>query len=259
MTDLVKSSDDLYRRYEKLLLERDRYRRLAEEYYREYIREFGSLMIEAFQKKISCIEKKKSLAYCQVRANVGESVDRNALRDYIAAEMSEYNKRLQKMINDVEASKSLGEVCESDLMKIKHIYRKLVKKFHPDMFPATAENEKLFELWNRVVDAYRRNDLKEISELEVVVSKVLESEGANYDKIEISNVERRIGALEKEIDAIISTDPYRYKELLEDEALIAEKKDELQREIEEYAAYEEELQSLLETFLMNGAIIRWEN
>ncbi|MBP5622343.1 MAG: hypothetical protein J6X44_10040, partial [Thermoguttaceae bacterium] len=65
--------------------------------------------------------------------------------------------------------------------------------------------------------------------------------------------------LEREINTIISTDPYRYKDLLEDDALIAEKKDELQKEIEESAAYEEELQSILETFLMIGAIIQWEN
>ena len=63
----------------------------------------------------------------------------------------------------------------------------------------------------------------------------------------------RIAEIEKEINDIISTEPYRYKHLLEDDALVAEKKAELQREIDEYTKYEKELQDILKTFLKNGA------
>ena len=257
--DIVKSKDDRYGQYEKLLLERDSCRRRAKLYLQAYLREFGKLMTDSFQKKISCIEKKKAIAFCQACVNRGESVDRNALRRYLTVEMAEYNKRLQEMIRDNEACKSLGRVCESDLMKIRRVYRKLAKKIHPDIFPAAAENDNLRELWNRVVDAYNRNDLKEITELEIIILKALEDEGWNYDFINVPDLEYKIAELEREINTIISTDPYRYKDLLEDDALIAEKKDELQKEIEESAAYEEELQSILETFLMIGAIIQWEN
>ena len=57
--DIIKSDDTRYRQYEKLLLERDNYRCLTEQYLRAYIREFGQLMTDVFEKKISCIEKKK--------------------------------------------------------------------------------------------------------------------------------------------------------------------------------------------------------
>ena len=62
--DIIKVSDERYQRYEKLLLERDNYRRLAKLHLAAYIREFGSLMTAAFEKKISCIEKKKMISFC---------------------------------------------------------------------------------------------------------------------------------------------------------------------------------------------------
>ena len=257
--DIVKATDERYQEYEKLLLERDNYRCLAEQYLRAYIREFGQLMTDVFEKKISCIEKKKTIAFCQMYANRGEPVDLNALNGYITAEMAEYRKQLEDMIAHNNACKGIGTVSESDLLKIKHIYRNIAKKFHPDIFPATAENEKLRELWNRVVSAYNRNDLKEISELEILVSKALAAEGRNYDDIDIPDIDDKITSLEKEIHGIISTDPYRYKFLLEDDALVAEKKTALQKEFDEYIAYEKELQDILKTYLKNGATFQWEN
>ncbi len=257
--DIIKATDEHYEQYEKLLLERDNYRWQAEQYLRAYIREFGQLITDSFEKKISCIEKKKTISFCQMYANRGEPVDLNALNGYITAEMAEYRKQLQNMIHDNEASKSLGKISESDRLKIKQIYRKIAKQFHPDIFPATAENDKLRELWDRVVGAYNCNDLKEISELEILVSKAVASEGGNYDNIDIPNIEDKITELEKEIDAIISTDPYRYKFLLEDRELVNAKKAELQKEIEEYTAYEKELQDILKKFLKNGATFQWEN
>ena len=257
--DIIKSDDTRYRQYEKLLLERDNYRCLTEQYLRAYIREFGQLMTDVFEKKISCIEKKKTITFCQMYANRGEPVDLNALNGYITAEMADYRKQLEDMIANNDACKSLGKVSERDLLKIKHIYRNIAKKFHPDIFPATAENEKLRELWNRVVSAYNRNNLKEISELEILVSQAIEAEGGSYDNIDIPDIEDKITELEKEIDGIISTDPYRYKYLLEDDALVAEKKAELQKELDEYNVYEKELQDILKTFLKNGATFQWES
>ncbi len=257
--DIIKATDERYREYEKVLLERDSYRCLAEQYLRAYIREFGQLMTDSFEKKISCIEKKKTIAFCQMYANRGEPVDLNALNDYISKEMAEYRKQFQDMINNNAACKGKGTISESERMQIKQIYRNIAKSFHPDIFPETAKNDKLRELWDRVVSAYNRNDLKEISELEILVSKAIESEGGNYDNIDIPNIDDKIADVENEINTIISTDPYRYKYLLEDDALVADKKAELQGEIDEYTKYEKELQDILKTFLKNGATFQWEN
>ena len=42
------------------------------------------------------------------------------------------------------------------------------------------------------------------------------------------------GRLEEEIDAVISTDPYRYRDILANPALVREKRETLEREIRDY-------------------------
>ena len=91
------------------------------------------------------------------------------------------------------------------------------------------------------------------------MNSVMNELGDGSLEIEIPDIEEKIRKLEDEIHQIISTDPYRFKELLDDKELVAAKKEDLQREIDEYTAYEKELQEILKTFLKNGAIFQWEN
>ena len=193
MMDIIKITDERYQRYEKLLLERDNYRRLAELHLAAYIREFGRLITAAFEKKISCIEKKKTIAFCQMYANRGEPVDLNALQSYIATEMAEYNKQLQQMIEDNNAAQSAGTLTDGEVQKVKQIYRKIAKKIHPDIFPETSENEKLKEIWQRVSSAYNCNNLQELEELEVLLNSVMNELGDGFSEIEIPDSVVSIG------------------------------------------------------------------
>lgn len=54
------------------------------------MREFGDLILKVFQMKIEAIRKKKTIEYCQIFANRGESVDQDALQDYLAKELASY-------------------------------------------------------------------------------------------------------------------------------------------------------------------------
>ena len=96
----MKEYQENYEKYEKLLFERDKYKKQAGEYLRDYIREFGELLTEVFRKKISCIEKKKMINYCQQRLNRNEMIDAQAMNEYIRREMEEYNEQLANMMHN---------------------------------------------------------------------------------------------------------------------------------------------------------------
>jgi hypothetical protein len=66
------------------------------------------------------------------------------------------------MIEENQAAKNTGKVTEAELLQIKRIYRRMVKKIHPDINPLTNTNEDLKGLWQRLVIAYDCNDLKEM-------------------------------------------------------------------------------------------------
>ena len=58
-------------------------------------------------------------------------------------------------------------------------------------------------------------------------------------------------------EAVIPYLPYQYRFLLQDQEAVQNKKRELQKELEEYRVYEQELDQLLEQMMKNGVSFLW--
>jgi len=246
--EIVKVKNTSYSRYEEALLRRDNLRKEAEHYHMEYIRVFGDLITQAFEKKIECIRKKKMIAYCQRQVNAGKKISSASLDSFIAREMAQYQEELLSMINDVKAVKDSKRVSASDFEKIKKIYYKLVRMIHPDIHPELADDEQIKDYWQRIVIAYTYNQLKDLEELELLVTSYLEENGQKVTDIEIDDLDDKINAVEEEISNIISTNPYLYKMLLENEEEKLRRKQEYLDEIASYDIYSAQLDEVLATF-----------
>ncbi|MCF0137330.1 MAG: hypothetical protein HUJ66_03085 [Oscillospiraceae bacterium] len=256
MNELQKSDRASSReKYEKLLLERDALRKEAAGCLTLYIREFGELINRVFEKKIDCISKKKSIAFCQAAVNRGKPVNVSELQEYIDVTMSEYNARLARMIEDCKSAKKAGVSSEYDCVRSKTLYRRIAKLIHPDICPEAWAFPEIAELWDRTLTAYGMNGTEELSEIEILVHRVLDDNGFEPGALEIDSIDERIGQVEAEIMKIISTDPYLYKELLEDPSAVEVRKKELEEEYEAYARYAEELEKTLKQLLMRGVVI----
>ena len=171
--------------------------------------------------------------------------------------MAEYNKQLKAMIDDNEACKNAKRIPQHDLMKIKQIYRRIARKLHPDLNPLTEQHEKLMELWQRNLTAYNCNDLKEIEEVEILVDKALAELGQGSTEITIPDIDVKIKKLYEEIEKIRTTDPYLYRKLLDDPALVKEKNRELDEELKEYKEYAHQLDQQLKQFIVEGGTFTW--
>ena len=255
--EIIRVSNSSYAKYEELLTRRDEVRKQAFQYERAYVREFGDLILQVFQMKLECIRKKKTIEYCQVFINRGQSVDQNALQEYLQKELEEYQAQLDNMIRDNEAAKKSEKVTEADMLKIKRIYHHLVKKIHPDINPITEENEELRGLWQRLIVAYNCNDLKEMEEAEVLVNSLLEKLNLGTLDITIPDIDEKIIEIEAEIEKITSTDPYQYKYLLEDPEAVEQKKQDLRKELKEYEDYGKQLDEILNGLLQKGVTLTW--
>lgn len=255
--EIVYVKDGRYDEYENLLMERDRYRKDAQAIFRQYIHEFGEQITAVFKQKISCIEKKKMLSYCMMYFNRGESVDMTKVQELIKNDMAEYQEQLKDMIANNEACKDMKRIPESEVLKIRQIYRRIAKKLHPDLNPLTEQHKELMELWLRNLTAYQCNDLKEIEEIEFLVDQALAALGEGKTTVTIPDIDEKIENLYKEIEKIKSTDPYLYKEILSDASLIEEKKHELENELNEYITYAEQLDQQLKQFIVEGGTFTW--
>ncbi len=257
MMDIIKIENAGYPHYEELLLRRDRLRKEAHFLQMEYMREFGEAITSLFEKKIRCIQKKKTIRFCQAARNQGRDIDQNALQEYIKNEMAEYEKQLSRMIQENDAAHAMIEIPDGEVMRIKRIYRRLAKILHPDINPKIEEIPELKQLWNMVVVSYNSNSLKDLQEAEVLVNRALKENHLEGMILEIPDLEEKIARIEDEIDKIKGTDPYQYKYLLSDQNLVKEKKESLQAEWKEYDEYEKDLDHILDQIIGSGVNITW--
>ena len=237
-----------YEEYELLLLRRDNLRKEAEQFHLNYLRVFGDLMTEVFQQKVECIRRKKIIAYCQKLANRGADINRADLDAYIEQVMAEYRTELEQMIRTVSAIKNSGKISSYDKKKVKEIYYRLVRLIHPDIRPELAQDEVIHDYWQRIVVAYRHNDIEELEELDVLVRTYLKQHNIEAGEISLSNIKERITVIEKEIQTIISTDPYQYRFILEDKNAVNDRKQELKDELKSFREYGEQLDEVISSF-----------
>lgn len=256
--ELIKAKNDRYEEYEQLLLKRDAYKKEAGACLTIYIAKFGELINKVFMKKIDCISKKKSIAFCQMAKNRGEMVNLDNLQTFLNETMREYNEQLKAMQEDYENCKNSKVSTEYVVIQVKNIYHKVAKMIHPDIVPELHDNEKIKDLWQKLVDAYAHNDLTEIQSVEVMVHKVFKDENIDIEDLKIPNIDERIEQVKEEIETITHTDPYLYKFLIEDEKAIETKIAELNEEYETYVKYEEELTEILKQYLQGGVTLTWQ-
>lgn len=240
----------LLEEYKALVLKREKLRKDAWQIWTKYIKEFGDLLEKECALKIECIRYKKIIAFCQAKINRGETICQSDLNTYIETVMEDYAQELE-MIVAIKNVKSTP-VSDIDYYRLKKLYRKLATMLHPDLHPTLFEHEDIVELWNRVSFAYENNDYEELQTLEVVVVETLKKYGESAQEINIENIEAKIALIKTEIYNITHNDPYRYKELLDDDDAIAEKRAELQVSIDEYEEYLKELTIEVKKFTVEG-------
>ncbi|MBR5349168.1 MAG: hypothetical protein IK125_08035 [Lachnospiraceae bacterium] len=233
---------DLYDDYTELLVQKDQLEKEAVSYQIAYTQEFGELICANFELKIQCIKVKKSISYCRRRLNRGLAVDPAKMDEEIEREMKAYYLQRDELQKDYAEAKKAGMTDGITYMRAKKIYRRLAKLLHPDINEKTQQNAELSDLWLRIVKAYHMNDAQKLEEL-----------GADSFERDYSDLEERIEKVEREIDAIISTEPYTYKEILEDEEKIKELRNTLQAEHDDFEQYLATLKHALEEMMKEEA------
>lgn len=234
-----------YTRYEELTLQKEELEKEAEQYQIAYIKEFGELITKAFESKVDCIALKKEIAFYIAAKNSGKTVTAEQVSEYLKKHMTAYKQELARILEAKEQAKKATPISSFAEAQIKTIYRRLAKMLHPDISPLTGNDPLLGELFQRVIIAYKCNDLKELQKLEVLIKKQLDDNGIGNFNVVIPDIAERIDELEKEIDAIVNSEPYTYKKLLRDADAVEKKKHELTAEIKEYTDYKTELSAKL--------------
>lgn len=232
--------------YKNLILKRDRIKKEAFMIDQEYLRVFGKLIENSYRLHVECICLKKKIAYCQKCLNHDKKIVKSELENHIKLIMEVYQKELDTFVDEVNNSHNSEKISASEAKEIKKIYHKIAKCIHPDMHPELFKDPDIKDLWERAMIAYTCNNLEEIKEIEVLVSTFDTKEEMPDFKLE--DLKDKIDKLNKEIDKIMSSEPYVYKELLMSKKNTMMHKETIMKDIEEYENYKMDLEDVLNSY-----------
>ncbi len=249
MKDVLEEKKLSYERYEELVVQRDQLRKDVGSIEISYSKEFGELITESFKAKIECIRLKKTIARVTQAVNRGESVDISRIEREIEHELTAYNEQLRELLASVVMARKSTASPDYVVEQVKRIYRRMAKMIHPDIYADFDVDQRAQELWQEIEIAYSQNDLVEMQDLEIKVMMHIDEDDEKKPKLSFSELEERIERLEREIDRIIHTKPYIYRELLENRDETKRKKQELSEELEEYRAYINDLLNKLDSLI----------
>lgn len=191
--------------------------------------------------------------------NRGEAITpahRNDIDSQIRREQFEWEERLraaEHRMRDANALLQAQRLSEQDAGMLKELYRRLVRRLHPDM--TGGETEQYRRYWNEIQSAYHTGDLKYLE----LLAEIICGEGNGGDLPFASTM----GALEAEIQRLMElvrlqveriaelrrNPPLCYEAQLRDTGWITARQDEIaasiRREEERHAALVEELRMLL--------------
>ena len=136
--------------------------------------------------------------------------------------------------------------------KIKSLYRKIVKRLHPDANPNITDHEK--ELFNEAQKAYQEGDYETLKRIWQEISG-LNNPGEIYadtpedlEKLRALRKQLRVllAALQSEIAGIRGEFPYTMKALLENEQLLTARQEELRQQLKEIREADAQMAAFIE-------------
>ncbi len=214
-----------------------------------YMEKLGRLEKEEFDiyVKAECLRRKIQLI--TARINRQEEVAVDEIEAQVQAEFRAYYVRLEEMNKDVAFAKEYknGEfLSDEDSVQLKKIYKRLVKRLHPDMNHGLSEKEK--QLWIQVGMAYKACDIKTLVTIDATLDNFKELELPELDSMKLLlekcvQLTKSIEKYNKDLDELKMMFPFDKAELLEDEAKIKVRKTHLLESMEKWnARYQELLQ-----------------
>ena len=188
----------------------------------QYILKFGKLEHKVYEAECDYRRLKRKLELIIICRNHNKPIDLAKIDEQLEKELGEFYKKLNSRLDEIEEAKrraSLPKLSKEDAAELKSIYRKLIKKLHPDMNPNVTEYEK--ELFNKVVECYENGDLMGLQIIAITLEdKTITPENTFEEKQRLTLL---VDKLNQEIHEIKTTYPYILLEILNDKQKTAER------------------------------------
>jgi len=206
----------------------------------EYMLSIGKLEYAVFEYQCKILKSKRKIDIIQAFLNREQSYNIAEIEKQLDKEYQEYTKKLIEKQKEIESARlknsSYGKtLTDEEASELKKMYTLIVKKLHPDINPNITEEQ--HAQFVDAVNAYKNANLSKLKIIYLLLEKTTVTETVNsMDKL-ITRKELLLNEKEyllNEIQNIKETFPYTVKDLLQNEAEMKNKIDELSNQLTEY-------------------------
>ncbi|MDI9490075.1 MAG: hypothetical protein QM211_01775 [Bacillota bacterium] len=247
--------DSLRRELQEIILEHDfLLHHVCKNLRTKYILQIGTLEYKLHEIYIEVETAKRKLELIQMRVNRQEPVCIIEIEHILEKELDLYRKELRKRLNQVKQAlidDAKAKLNSEEEREFKELYREIIKTLHPDLNP-TLEQDQL-ELFYLAVSAYKSGDLSQIKIIYQLIrnneSQSLELESKDLKQKEIKRIIDLIDTVKEKIKTIKTNFPYTLKEMLENEKMLEDRKNEIEGLINSYRQILEDYSQRIELLL----------
>lgn len=222
-----------------------------------YMDAIGQLQYEelCLQYDIALLKFERDLLQSYI--NRGEGPDVKVVAQKVDETAETFNQNIHQEEEKIKKAKEYIEEHkeenskqkEAEKIELKQIYKRLVHRLHPDLHPEQTEWER--ELFLKVQEAYRNEDLERLRQLEAELNAGVPFTSVESDTVEdweerVKKLKEQIAAIEDEITRIEHEFPFTYRDKLNDQEWIAAQKEEIRVRIERLQEEKERLEKIVE-------------
>ena len=193
----------------------------------DYHLKIGKKQYELIMVRIEALRLKRKVEILQSAINRQVKFSIDVVEAQLDFEFEKWNRDAKEFYEDLkfaEAYTGLEKMTSAAVIEMKKIYRELAKKFHPDLNPDWQEEARYF--WQRIVEAYGNNDLKELKILELL-SRDFEKEERVLSTMELlkkdcESLKEKIKEMINDIARVKKEFPFNIEEKLQDDGWVKE-------------------------------------
>ncbi len=213
----------------------------------DYAVKVGYLENELLEVQVAARRAKRKLTLAQAAANRGVKLQESALEAQLDEEFAEWTRRIEQAVSRfyvlVDYRCGLQALSNAESEELRHLYRMLVKRLHPDVNP--EQSEKDTRLFLMAQSAYASGDVSVLRSLVSALGLEDNAEEGLPDapvlmEAQLAVLEEQLRLHREKLEALKQEFPYKYREKLADAAWVVRRVGELNTLIEEWRAVQYE-------------------
>ena len=201
-----------------------------------YTTQIGQLKYEEYSLDVEVRKLKRQMQLAQAAVNRGEQPNVLNINRIVEEEFAIYQEQLEAQLQSIKASQEYLAspiLTKEDSEEMKHIYKVLVKRLHPDWNPNLPQDKS--DLFFRAQAAYKMSNLQELRNILLMLDSEETPRSTTIEEAdaEITTLEQSVAQLKKRIKEIEEAFPFTLQDQLYDEKWVEQERTTIKQHIEQ--------------------------